>query len=151
MTRIDFYLLSAQAGDAIHTVCRLSEKAVSANKKIYVRVPSAAAAEALDNALWTFRQGSFVAHERYSGDALEPPVPPLLIGSAEAPETHHDILINLGDDVPPWFSSFERVLEVVDADPARREPSRERYRFYKDRGYELKTAEQTAKGGWTQR
>ena len=151
MTRIDFYLLSAQAGDPIHTVCRLSEKAVAAKKSLYIRVADAASAEKLDAALWTFRQGSFLAHERYHGEPIESPVPPLLIGTVEAPESHHDILINLGDDVPPEFSSFERVLEVVDADPARRGPSRERYRFYKDRGYELKTAEQTAEGGWQQR
>jgi DNA polymerase IIIc chi subunit len=28
---------------------------------------------------------------------------------------------------------------VLDADPARREHGRERYRYYRDRGYELKT------------
>lgn len=151
MTRIDFYLLSEQGEGAVNAVCRLSEKAVAANKRIYVRVVDSAEAEQLDNALWTYSQGSFVAHERYHGDAVEPPAPPVLIGSVEAPATHHDILINLGDDVPPWFSSFERVLEVVDADPSRRTPSRERYRFYKDRGYELRTTEQTPDGGWKQR
>lgn len=151
MTRIDFYLLSERGEGTLTTVCRLSEKAVAANKTLYVRVADAQAADQLDGALWTFRQGSFVAHERYSGDAIEAPAPPVLIGSVEAPHSHQDILINLGDDVPPWFSSFDRVLEVVDADPARRKPSRERYRFYKDRVYTLKTSEQTADGGWKQR
>ena len=50
-----------------------------------------------------------------------------------------DVLINLAADVPEFFSRYERVAEVVDANALRREQSRERYRFYRDRGYKLDT------------
>ena len=47
--------------------------------------------------------------------------------------------MNLAADVPEFFSRYERVAEVVDANTERRERSREGYRFYRDRGYQLNT------------
>tara|TARA_R110000787_G_scaffold123580_12_gene234674 strand:+ start:6252 stop:6701 length:450 start_codon:yes stop_codon:yes gene_type:complete len=149
VTRIDFYLLSSS--DAVATVCRLCEKAVGAGKRIYVLATDGALAEQLDGALWSFRQNSFIAHERFHGEAITEPQPPILIGDLEAPPSHHDILVNLGAQIPDWFSSFERVLEVVDSDENRRSKSRERFRFYRERGYPLKTYAQTEAGGWQQK
>ena len=60
-------------------------------------------------------------------------------GSSEPPASYDGVMINLGLDVPEFFSRFERVLEIVDADPSARSKSRERYKFYRDRGYELAT------------
>ena len=152
MTRVDFYLLSAAAaGGAVGAVCRLCEKAVGAGKRLYLHTPDPALAEEVDGALWSFRQGGFIAHERQAGAPIEDPPPPVLIGNAEAPPSHRDVLINLGLDVPGWFSSFERVLEVVPEDAELRARSRERFRFYRERGYELNTFEQTADGGWQAR
>lgn len=148
MTRVDFYLLSDGGGGAVAAACRLCEKAVGAGHRLYVHAPDPAVAEALDGALWSFRQGGFVPHERHDGSMIEDPAPPVLIGGTEPPESHRGILVNLADSVPGWFSSFERVLEVVPEDPAQRAQSRERYRYYKERGYELNMFEQTAEGGW---
>lgn len=137
MTRIDFYILSA--GSAVATACKLCDKAVAAGQRVYVNAPDEQHAEALDELLWTQREGSFIGHERYDGEELEEPLPFVLIGSVEPPATHHAILINLGLEVPLYFSRFERVLEIVAADPAEKAKSRERYKFYRDRGYELNT------------
>lgn len=151
MTRVDFYLLSAASGNTVSAVCRLCEKAVAAGKRLYLHAPDAALADDLDGALWSFRQGGFIAHERVGAGPIEDPQPPVLIGSAEPPPSHREVLVNLGQDVPDWFSSFERVLEVVPNEDAPKARSRERFRFYKERGYELKTFEQTAEGGWQAR
>jgi len=35
-----------------------------------------------------------------------------------------------------FFSRFDRVVEPVDADQAARAASRERFKFYRDRGYQ---------------
>lgn len=148
MTRIDFYLLPTGAGGPVPAVCRLCEKASSAGQRVYVRALEAGLAGEIDGALWSFRQGGFIAHERFGGQAIEDPQPPVLIGAVEPPDSHRAILLNLGEDVPGWFSSFERVLEVVPEDPQARARSRERYKFYKDRGYELKTYEQSPEGAW---
>jgi DNA polymerase III subunit chi len=153
MTRIDFYILPETAGPAdsmVMTACRLCDKAVGAGKRVYVSADAATAAD-FDGALWSFRQGAFIAHERYEGGTLEDPRPHVLIGSAEPPDSHHEVLVNLADPVPDFFSRFERVLEIVAGDAGQRAASRARYKFYRDRGYELNTFEQSAGGGWTQR
>ena len=89
MTRIDFYLLSAAAGGAVPAACRLCEKAVGAGHRLYVLTGDGTTTEAMDGALWSFRQGSFVAHEIHPGTAQEqpaqPPLPPILIGT-QAPQ-----------------------------------------------------------------
>jgi DNA polymerase-3 subunit chi len=154
VTRVDFYLLPEGAGadpGVVMATCRLCDKAAGAGLKIYVTTRDAALADAVDGALWSFRQGSFIAHERYTGSAPGEPLPSVLIGSSEPPDSHHGVLINLDTEVPDFFSRFERVLELVAGDPAQRTASRTRYKFYRDRGYELNTYEQSATGGWAQR
>ena len=59
---------------------------------------------------------------------------------------HHDVLLNLADEWPPFFASFERLLEIVASDEDDKVRARGRYAFYKDRGYDvnvntIKTAE----------
>lgn len=140
MTRIDFYILpEAGGGSAVPTACKLCDKAAGSGMKIYVHAPDGAVADDFDGALWGLRQGGFISHERYHGQLPEEPLPAVLIGSAEPPETHQGVLLNLGTEVPNWFSRFERVLEIVAGDPAQRAQSRARYKFYRDRGYELAT------------
>lgn len=140
MTRVDFYILPEGSGDsAVMTACKLCDKAVDAGLKVYVNAPEAGLAEEFDGALWSYRQGGFISHERYQGRPPQEPLPAVLIGSEEPPETHHGALINLGLEVPTYFSRFERVLEVVAGTAEQRAKSRERYKFYRDRGYELKT------------
>ena len=48
-------------------------------------------------------------------------------------------MINLTTEVPEFFSRYDRVAELIDADPLRRESGRNRFRFYRERGYELTT------------
>jgi len=54
------------------------------------------------------------------------------------PVVHEQLLINLNAQCPAVFSRFERVIEIVSTDDADRELARERYRFYRDRGYEIR-------------
>ncbi len=150
MTRVDFYILPEQGGaadSAVMTACKLCDKAVNAGLHVYAHVPDTSLATNFDGALWSFRQGSFIAHEHDTGK-LSDPLPPVLIGATEPPDTHLQILLNLGLEVPECFSRFDRVLEIVAGDSLARSKSRERFKFYRDRGYELKTYEQTAEGGW---
>ncbi|MGH8446725.1 MAG: DNA polymerase III subunit chi [Solimonas sp.] len=120
MTRIDFYILPEGAptgGGPVMTACKLCDKAVAAGHRIYVNAPDPALAEDLDGALWMFRQGGFISHERFHGTAPDAPLPAVLIGTAEPPDSHHGVMLNLGLEVPDYFSRFERVLEIVAADP----------------------------------
>ncbi|MDR3414911.1 MAG: DNA polymerase III subunit chi [Nevskia sp.] len=140
MTRIDFYILpegGKPPEGAVMTACKLCDKASSAGQRVYVYVPDGEVSGNVDSALWSFRQGSFVPHERQGAAPLQQPLPAVLIGGAEPPDEYHEVMINLGAEVPAFFSRFERVMEIVDGDAAQRAKSRERYKFYRDRGYEL--------------
>lgn len=105
-------------------------------QSIYLHTVDPDQATQLDTLLWTYSQGSFVPHEIWQGERQDGnESAPVLIGSHEPPEDHHEVLINLASEVPGFFSRYERVLEVVD--PKNPEPGRQRYQYYKDRGYPL--------------
>jgi DNA polymerase-3 subunit chi len=71
-----------------------------------------------------------------ASDPLAPETPVLL--TAEAIDTpHHEVLVNLGRQTPPMFSRFDRLIEVVSGNDEDRTLARDRWRFYKDRGYPL--------------
>ena len=141
MTRVDFYILSDDTLQACpRCACRLAEKAYLRGLRVYVHTDSPAQTALVDELLWSFRAGSFVPHEALPREnGAEPP--PVLVGHQEAPDSHGDVLINLSPDVPAFFSRFTRVAELVDAEPERRRQGRERYRFYRERGYELTSHE----------
>ncbi len=135
MTKVDFYILSH--GSREHTACKLAEKAYRLGHRVYVHTHSETEAKRLDDLMWTFRDGSFLPHEQYQpGKTTRSPI---LIGSAQAPETNSEVLINLAPEVPLFFSRFLRVAELVNSDETSKQQGRERFRFYKDRGYQLDT------------
>jgi len=139
MTRIDFYILKdGDVTDPDTVACKLTEKVYKLGHRVYLHTESEGQARHMDELLWTFRAGSFVPHGLYPGECDSAPV---AIGHAADPEEHGDVLINLGSEVPAFFSRFQRVAEVVGGDPAQRDRARERFRFYRDRGYPLHTHE----------
>lgn len=138
MTRVDFYVLdstSPQARDKL--VCRLTEKAYSLDHTVYIHADTPEQAQHLDNLLWIYRDGSFVPHQLH--DEHQSETCPVIIGHNHEPESHSEVLINAGNEVPMFFSRFERVAEVVTQDEQQRNHARERFKFYRERGYELET------------
>ncbi|MDD4882589.1 MAG: DNA polymerase III subunit chi, partial [Gallionellaceae bacterium] len=92
-------------------------------------------ANALDVAIWTRDKLSFIPHLRCGHPQAKET--PLLIGTDPDALASPDVLINLDAECPSCFSRFERLLEVVGTDPADVQAGRQRYRFYKDRGYAI--------------
>lgn len=142
MTRIDFYILndSLDNADAI-MACRLAEKAYSLKHHVYIHTRSPEETEKMDNLLWTFKEGSFLPHQQYTSANISSS-PVLICHDLEldtAMETQHQVLINLTEQIPMFFSRFERVTEIVPANEQGRNQARERYKFYQERGYEIKT------------
>lgn len=132
MTRISFYLLAA-ATERERFACQLAEKAHHQGQRSYLHCADTAQAQALDDLLWTFRQGSFLPHTLAADEAANVAVH---VGTEPA-AAHGSVMINLAAEVPPCFSRFERVLELVH--PNDKQAARSRYKFYKDRGYALET------------
>ena len=138
MTRVDFYLLGAGHEDRGPLACRLAEKIWKLGHRVYLNAPDAASAHDLDELLWVFSQGSFVPHGVHAGDHAGDEHP-VLIGHTEPPPDWSDVLINLAPEVPEWFSRFTRVAEVVGPTDDDKTRGRDRYRFYRERGYPLET------------
>lgn len=140
MTRVDFYILrdSEDSARALFA-CRLTEKAVQQGHQVYINTESTVQLQQLDDLLWTFRAGSFLPHA--VDDGQDHGAAPILLAHGREPQDSHDVLVNLSNDVPPFFSRFNRVAELVGGDETQRAGARNRYRFYKDRGYTLNTHE----------
>jgi DNA polymerase-3 subunit chi len=137
MTKVDFYLLGGDDSRE-RIACRLAEKAWRLGNRVYLLAPDKPAAHELDDLLWTFSQGSFVPHAVCEQEA-DAETHPVLIGHAEPPASLQDVLISLAPDVPAWFSRFTRVAELVGAAEEDKARGRERFRFYRERGYPLET------------
>lgn len=140
MTRIDFYIIEAGSAEATDIfICRLTEKAWSQNNAVYLHTMDEQHAIKYDELLWTFTDNSFIPHSLEVSKESEKSV---LIGHhaiTETPSHHHDVLINLHHESPSFFSQFERVAEIITTDEKSRIKGRERYQFYRDRGYALET------------
>jgi DNA polymerase III subunit chi len=137
VTRIDFYLLPlSEPHGKLSFACKLVEKAWAGGHHIHVHGNDPVAAHALDELLWSFRGTSFIPHQlRDASAAVHERV---TIGCSDDPGEQHDVLINLADSIPEFFSRFERVAEIVLNDEDSRSESRRRWSYYKDRGYALK-------------
>jgi DNA polymerase-3 subunit chi len=64
---------------------------------------------------------------------------PIWIDERVAHDGPAAVLVNLQRDPPPFFSRFERLAEIVSVDEDDAAAARERWKFYKARGYELRT------------
>jgi len=140
MTRVDFYVSPNQAHDAsLGLACRIIDKAWQQQHQIYVHASDAEQAQQLDELLWIFRDGAFIPHCQ-AHDAIRADTP-IVIGCESPPELRPEVLINLGSEVPGFFSRFERVIEIVAGDETTRSQARQRFKFYRERGYPLETHE----------
>lgn len=134
MTRVGFYVVQA-AGESqrLQVAARLTNKAFQRGHRVYLNTNSEAQARELDTLLWSFRPDSFLPH----GLNGETDSDQIAIGWGQEPHGHDDLLINLQLEIPPFFSRFQRVAEVVTQDPTSLSALRQSWRFYKERGYQL--------------
>ena len=133
MTKVDFYTGSE---DKLRTACQLSHKAMQNGVRVVLSAPDAATTDALDKLLWQYPATAFIPHCR--SDAAESEEMPVVLNSGGERFPHHDLLISLHQECMPFFSRFDRVIEIVGTDAEDSHLGRERYKFYKDRGYELR-------------
>ena len=133
MTRIDFY---HYADDKLRFACRLAAKAYDQSTRLVVYTPDTHVLGEFDKALWTFQSTRFVPHA-FAGTAVAAETPVILASSGDD-LPHHDVLLNLAPEWPPFFASFERLLEIVAVDEDDKARARERYAFYRKRGYDIK-------------
>jgi DNA polymerase-3 subunit chi len=133
LTQIFFY---HNAVDRIAAAAALLGKACQQGKAVLVYAPEANLAEALDRHLWTTPPTGFVPHVPGTSPlAIETPI---VITSDTTTSAQNERLLNLSAEVPPAFSRFTSVIEVIGQDDDERRAGRERVNFYKDRGYAIR-------------
>ncbi len=136
MTRVDFHV---NVTDKIDYACRLIRKIRKAGQRAVVFCEDESRLRKFDAALWSFSPLEFIPHLPDS-DPLASRTPVLLTTRVEE-LPHHEVLVNLGASLPPFFTRFERLVELVGAEPEDVAQARQRFRHYKDRGYPLVTHE----------
>ena len=138
MTRVDFYLTQSKQ---LNTACKLAAKASHQGHHVFIHADDEAQAQQLDKLLWTFNQTSFIPHSLATAGTDIKAYDKVIIGHDHDPEFKHDVMINLASTIPEFFSRFERVAEIVSGDEEQRQQARQRFKFYRDRGYQLNTHE----------
>ena len=133
MPQVDFYIVNDVAGDAwLRCACRLVEKAYTLGLRIHIHTGDEATSAQIDDLLWTFRDRSFIPHQRScAADELCA----VTLNHDTLPE-HREVLVNLSPSVPEFYKEFERIVEVVGSEAVLKRQGRERFRAYKDMGEE---------------
>lgn len=135
MSQVDFYILPEDnsLSPLLYTV-RLVEKAFRLGHRLYIHTTDAAQTDALSEQLWQ-RPDSFLAHST----AVDAKDSAITVSHLGQPGDHTGVLVNLAGVIPPFFQQFQRIAEIVPGKPESRSQSRDNFRFYRERGYSLKT------------
>lgn len=157
MTQVDFYILPEPDLQARHNfACRLVEKISRLGREVCINTIDAQQSQQFDELLWAYNPTSFIPHESClggndtpltaepTGDSksetikeASPQASKVWITHDDNFLDHHYTLINLSTKQPPHFSRFERLVEIVVQEESILAASRERYRFYQERGYPI--------------
>jgi len=134
LTQIDFYF---HAEDKLRTACKLSSKAYSQGLRVLAFCPDAAISQKFSRMLWTVPALGFVPH--CTPDDKLAAVTPVIVDHEGENISHDQVLLNLRQEWPPFFSRFRRLIEIVSVNEDDRRFARDRFRFYRDRGYDIRS------------
>ncbi len=139
MAEVSFYILPTESlEDRYLFACKLIEKAYRSGSFCYVLTDDAEQSRILDDLLWTFRAGSFIPHQIYTGELPELEKV-ILISSLAAPEQWQKTVFNLSSNFPELGSQTGRILEILDNSETTKEAGRNRYRQYQQSGMKITT------------
>lgn len=134
MTQIDFYTKVAQK---LQTACALCAKAIGRGMRVMVLTPDPDTTDRLDRLLWAHPATGFLPHVRARHRLAA--VTPVIVDHDMTGYDGDELLMNLRMDTPDVFSRFQRLIEIVSLDEADVLGARQRYRFYRDRGYDIRS------------
>lgn len=138
MTRIDFYF---NVTDKQQAIFDLVQSALSKRRQVMVLATDEKMASDVSVSLWQSKAESFLPNVR--ANVSHSSVTPVLIGLQSDDVinsiTQDDMLINLTTNEPVFFSRFTQLVELVSDDEQDKKAARARFKFYRDRGYEIKS------------
>jgi len=133
MTRVEFFF---NVENKLQKLAELSEKAVAKNISVTILTHDEDMAVSVQQSLWQ-PPTSFLPNARLA-DAHVGHTPIIVDWQVDA-LLHDDVLINLQHPQPTIFSRFKRLIEIVGVYEADKMLARARYKFYRDRGYEIRS------------
>jgi DNA polymerase-3 subunit chi len=133
MTVIDFY---THCPDRFEVASKLVAKAWIQHGSVRVLTEGEEGTAAFGRFLWLWPATGFLPHCRLASPlAAETPI---LVDHGLQHDGPAAVLINLHPAPPPFFSRFARLAEIVGADDGEAAAGRDRWKFYKARGYEVR-------------
>jgi len=124
MTNVQFYLIeSDDQTDQFTYALQLALQQLALGKHLHIHTASAQDTKQM--------QKLFIDKLSHGDERLS-------IDHDGEPENARDVLVNLSAEVPYFFSSFASTLEVICTGSAGKNTGRERYKYYKSRGYPLR-------------
>jgi len=133
MTRVIFY---SNVRDKQAALIILVRKALAKRHLVTLFAESEQAAQAYSDVLWQQDSTSFLPNVLASHAlANETPV---VIDWQDEQLCQDDILVNLTQRQLTVFSRFKQLVELVGVDEQDKTLARERFKFYRDRGYEIR-------------
>ena len=134
MTRIDFYF---NVSNKTLALVDLVESAVIKRRQVTICVADESSAAAVSMNLWQQKPMSFLPNVAANHAAAA--VTPVIIHWPEMALQNDELLINLRLEQPSFFSRFTHLIELVGEDEQDKIAARARFKFYRDRGYEIKS------------
>ncbi len=124
MTNIQFYLIETdEPAEQFSYALQLAMQILAQGKHLYIHTGSAK----------DTREMQRLCAEKIShGDER------LSIDHKGEPDSNRVALLNLSGEVPHFFSSFDTTLEIICTGSDNNDMGRERYKYYKSRGYPLR-------------
>lgn len=145
MTAINFYhLTKLPIGKALP---KLLEKVIATKANVIVQAASDEAVEQLNKELWTYTTKFFLPHgSKKDGNESEQPI--YLTASNENPNGA-TILAIAGNAEAENIDSFDKCLYMFDGnDEEQLKTARNRWKEYKESGFDITYWQQNPKGGW---
>lgn len=132
--RIDFHF---NVPNRLLYACRVVRKARANEMTVAIWTRDVHRLDTFVRQLWSFEPTGFYPHVA-ADDELAPQTP-IVYHSEETLLPARDLLILLDDEVPDdWkmlFSRFGRVIDIVGATEAERQPARDRFKIYRAAGF----------------
>lgn len=141
---IQFYHLTSSP--LVKALPKLLERAFASGYRACVAAESDDVVEQLNKLLWSYDPDSFLPHG--SDKDNQPEKQPILLSTSTEPLNGANLLV-ITDGRKIDSHRFERILDIFDGnDPQATNSARERWKEYKNSGYEVAYYSQSAQGGW---
>ncbi len=133
MTRVEFIKLKRP--ERAQLLCELAEEFYLAGKRVLVMVQDDNQGVTLDRFMWTWKKGAFVPHVYDNGSVDCHDEPVVIVAEPENPNGAEVLIMGCVCRIE-FVRQFRHVIDFADSyDDERLEESRERFRRYREHGF----------------